>query len=77
MIIMNFIKLAMLHNWVNNNVARCNRARSNANCNRQKAKKQKVEYCDWHTNRFFNFVARIFSFVSFTNLYKFIKRTVL
>ena len=50
------IKLAMLHNWVNNSVARCNRA--NANCNRPK---EKVEYCDWHTNRFFRFIESIYA----------------
>ena len=74
---MNFIKLAMLHNYVKKSVENCDRLRANANGNRPEAKKQKVEYCDWHTNRFFNFVARIFSFLSFTNLYKFIKRSVL
>ena len=67
---MNLIKLAMLHNFVNNSVKECNRLRANANGNRPKAKKQKVEYCDWHTNRFFNFVARIFSFLSLINLYR-------
>ena len=56
----NLIKMAMLHNWVNNSVARCNRARANSN-SKALPVREKVEYCDQHNNRFFRFIEGIYA----------------
>ena len=55
---MNLIKMALLHRSIEN------RRKNVTTSSKALPVKEKVENCDWHTNKFFNFISHNFDRLS-------------